>query len=182
MAEEELEQEDGEEQEGEKKPSGGKKKWIIIALVVLLLIGASVGGTLFLLGTFEEPEVSEEDGEVAEQVEETEEPAIQPAIYYPMKPEFTTNYEVRGRQRYMQLHVTLMLRENDVVSSLELHMPALRNAMVMLLRNQDYQELQTAEGKELLRQQALLKIQEVLEHEIGKPGIEQVLFTNLVLQ
>ncbi|MDO3385053.1 flagellar basal body-associated FliL family protein [Gilvimarinus sp. SDUM040013] len=179
MADEELEQEDNEE-EGQEKPSGGKKKWIIIALVVLLLVGASVGGTLFLLGFFDDPEVSAE-GEAVEEVVE-EEPEIQPAIYYPMKPEFTTNYEVRGRQRYMQLHVTLMLRDNTVVTDLELHMPALRNAVVMLLRNQDYEELQTAEGKELLRQQALLKIQDVLEDEIGQPGIEQVLFTNLVLQ
>lgn len=178
MAENELEQEGGEETQDE-KPSSGKKKWIIIALALLLLVVVSVVGTLYLLGSFDEPEAVAE--EASEQTAEAE-PELQPAIYYPMKPEFTTNYTVRGRQRYLQLHVTLMLRDRDVVSALELHMPALRNTMVMLLRNQDYQELQTPEGKELLRQQALLKIQEVLEKEIGKPGIEQVLFTNMVLQ
>ncbi|MBU2887229.1 flagellar basal body-associated FliL family protein [Gilvimarinus agarilyticus] len=177
MAEEDQE---GGEAGAEPKTAGSKKKWIIIALILLLLIGVSVAVTLYLLNGSEDDEELLTD-EVAEEIEE-EAPEIQPAIYYPMKPDFTTNYEVRGRQRYMQLHVTLMLRNNDVVAALELHMPALRNAMVMLLRNQDYQELQTAEGKELLRQQALLKIQQVLEKEIGEPGIEQVLFTNMVLQ
>lgn len=178
MADEELEQDGEEQQEEEGKAKSSKKKWIIIGLAIVLLAGISVAGTLFLLGGDDE---LPEDAEAEELVEE-EVPEVSAAIYYPMKPEFITNYEVRGRQRYMQLSVTLMLRENDVVAGLELHMPALRNAMVMLLRGQDYQELQTAEGKELLRQQSLLKIQEVLQQEIGKPGIEQVLFTNLVLQ
>ncbi|MDO3382587.1 flagellar basal body-associated FliL family protein [Gilvimarinus algae] len=167
--------------EDQEKTGGGKKKWIIIGVVALLLIVVSVVGTLFLLGTFDESEPAAEGEEVAA-AEEAEVPAIQPAIYYPLKPEFVTNYEVRGRQRYMQVEMSFMLRDNDVVAAIELHMPAIRNALVMLMRGQSYEELQTAEGKELLRQQALLKVQEVLQQEIGKPGIEQVLFTNLVLQ
>ena len=61
-------------------------------------------------------------------------------------------------------------------------MPAIRNALVMLLSGQSFETLQTPEGKEALREQALVKIQEVLQQEIGKPGIEQVLFVNFVMQ
>ncbi|WP_020209475.1 flagellar basal body-associated FliL family protein [Gilvimarinus chinensis] len=174
MAENEQEEqqaENGGEQEQPKK----KKKWLILGLILLLLVGLSVAATLYFLGFFSEPETEEV---VAEETPVE----VQAAIYYPLKPEFITNFEVRGRQRFMQVEMTLMLRENDVVPALELHMPAIRNALVMLVRGQSYEALQTPEGKELLRQQALFEIQDVLQQEIGKPGIEQVLFTNLVLQ
>jgi flagellar FliL protein len=61
-------------------------------------------------------------------------------------------------------------------------MPMIRNALVLQFGGQVYADLQTAEGKELLRQQALENIQNLLQQEIGKPGVEQVLFTNFVMQ
>jgi flagellar FliL protein len=169
--------ENAPEAEGDQPAAKSKKKWIILALVVLLLVGLTVAGTLWLLSD------SGSDSEASETSEpEVEEPAVQAAIYYPLKPEFISNYEVRGRQRYLQVEMTLMLRDNSAVKDIELHMPALRNGLVILLRGQIYAELQTPEGKELLRQQALNTVRTVLEKETGKPVVEQVLFTNLVLQ
>lgn len=83
-------------------------------------------------------------------------------------------------------------------------MPAVRNALVLLLSSQNFDDLQTAEGKENLRLDALDIVQEILdqeqldtlmrmpkkerekfEKEHGSdeiPNIEQVLFTNFVMQ
>lgn len=177
------ESEDGATEEAPQAKS--KKKLIIIIVAVLLLVGASVGGTLFALKIFEKPTESAVDGEVVEGEEgeaTEEEKEFQPAIYYPLKPVFIANYTVRGRQRFLQIEMTLMFRENDVATTIDLHAPALRNAIIMLLRGQIYEELQTPEGKELLRQQALLSVQSIVEKETGKPGVEQVLFTNVVMQ
>ncbi len=173
MAEED--QEENEVAEGEQPEKSKKKKWLLLGGVLLLLIAISVAATLYFLGFFSDEETAEQPAE--EPVEE-----VSAAVYYPLKPAFITNFDVRGRQRFMQAELTLMLRDNAVVPALELHMPAIRNALVMLMRGQDYQELQTPEGKELLRQRALLEVQEVLQQEIDSPGVEQVLFTNLVLQ
>jgi len=52
----------------------------------------------------------------------------------------------------------------------------------MLIGGQLYEEIQTAEGKELLRQQCLQELQKIMQEEIGKPGVEQVLYTNFVMQ
>src|SRR5690606_13065258 len=169
------EPEDGEQEA--QAPSKSRRKWWLVGGLMLLLAVLGVVITLFLLGTFSEdgePDESEQASVVA--------PPSSAAIYYPLNPEFISNYDVRGRQRFLKVEMTLMLRESDVISAIELHMPALRNTLVMLLRGQVYEELQTPEGKELLRQRSLLAIQAVLEAEIGKPGIEQVLFTNLVMQ
>src|SRR5690606_14770034 len=133
---------------GEAAPKSPRKWWLIGGLMlVLALLGVAI--TLFLLGTYSADEIPV-DGEQADAAP----PPSQAAIYYPLNPEFISNYDVRGRQRFLKVEMTLMLRETDVISAIELHMPALRNALVMLLRGQVYEELQTPEGKELLRQRS----------------------------
>lgn len=158
-----------------------RKKIMIMALLLVGLIGISVGSTLFLVKLFSEPDAEAVPAEDMANLEPPP-PPKQPAVYYPMQPVFVVNFESQGRQRFLQAELNLMLRDKDVVPALELHMPAIRNSLVMLFSGQIYEDLQTAEGKELLRQQALLSVQEVLQQEIGKPGVEQVLFTNFVMQ
>lgn len=172
MAEEEVAEENNEEQKG----ISNKKRLILFGSLGLLIIAVSVGATLFAIKMMSEP--PEEVPVTAEVVD----PPPPPAIYYPLKPPIIVNFSVRGRQRYLQAELTLMTRENDVISAIELHQPMIRNALVLLIGGQSYAEIQTAEGKELLRQQCLQEIQRLLEQETGKPGIEQVLFTNFVMQ
>lgn len=184
-----AEENDQDENNEEEKPKGSKKKIILFALLVLLLIGISVGGTLVAVKmlTPEPPvELDEEgnpidtDAAAAEEVE-AEKPKL-PAIYFPLKPPLIVNYEARGRQRFLQAEITVMAREDDVIEAIELHMPMIRNSLILLFSGQLYEELQTDEGRELLRQSALVELQSIMEKEIGKPGVEKVLFTNLVMQ
>ncbi|MCV6627202.1 MAG: flagellar basal body-associated FliL family protein, partial [Cellvibrionaceae bacterium] len=132
----------------------------------------------------EEGGEGEEDSEAVEEGEEGA-GAAQPtpaAIYIPLKPPIIVNFEARGRQRFLQAEVTLMVRTDQALSAAELHMPMIRNALVMLFSGQIYEELQTPEGKELARQLALEEVQSMMEREIGEKGVEQVLFTNFVMQ
>lgn len=172
MAEEEVAEENNEEQKG----ISTKKRFILFGLLGLLIIAVSVGATLFAIKMMSEPP---EEVPVAEDLVD---PPPPPAIYYPLKPPIIVNFSVRGRQRFLQAELTLMTRESDVISAIELHQPMIRNALVLLIGGQSYAEIQTAEGKELLRQQCLQEIQRLLKQETGKPGIEQVLFTNFVMQ
>lgn len=168
----------GEEQEeGSEKSPGNKKRLITLILLGLGVIGLSVGGTLMALKFMTPAEEVQADA-----AEEDLPPPVMPAIYYPIKPPIVVNFQVRGRQRFLQAELTLMTREDDVVSEIEKHLPMLRNSLVLLIGGQVYAEIQTAEGKELLRQQCLQELQRLMEAEIGKPGIEQVLFTNFVMQ
>lgn len=176
---------DDNEQQGEAiNPAGGKKKIIVLAVLGVVLIALSVGGTLLAL-KFLGPEtafLAEASTSVDNAAAEEAAPVRKSAIYYPLKPPIIVNFQARGRQRFLQAELTLMARDNDAVEAIELHMPMIRNALVLLFGGQIYEELQTAEGKEILRQEALSSVQGLLEREIGKPGIEQVLFTNFVMQ
>lgn len=177
MAEEDQTEEE-KSQEG-KSEAGSKKKLLLLISIGLAIVGLSVGGTLLALNFLGGP--ASEQVDVPEDTEPAPEP-LPPAIYYPIKPPIIVNFDDRGRQRYLQAELTLMTRDSDIISTIELHMPMIRNGLIMLIGGQLYEDIQTAEGKELLRQQCLQELQRIMEREIGKPGIEQVLFTNFAMQ
>lgn len=174
--------EDDNEQQDQEKPAGGlgnKKKLLLLIGLAVIVAGLSVGGTLAVLSLIggDEPE------QIEEEVVEEEAPVVErAAIYYPLKPPIVVTYEVRGRQRYAQADITLLTRDEQVVATIETHMPMIRDALVMIIGGKIFEEVQTAEGKELLRQECLQELQRLIEKEIGTPGIEQVLFTNFVMQ
>ncbi len=172
-----------------------KKKLFMFIGLGVLLVAISVGATFFVVSKMMGGKKSG-DEEAAASSEAVEEVA-KPAIYFPLKT-FTVNYDVNGRQRFLQAELTLMYRDEAVLKTLELHMPALRNSLVMLLSRQVFDELQTAEGKEKLRTEALAEIQGIIAKETAaaaekseekdakeKPSnanVEQVLFTQFVMQ
>jgi flagellar FliL protein len=164
--------------DGATPPKKSKLKLIIVGvLAALLLIGTSVGVTLFFLGG------KSDDGEHApEHAAEAAAPAKAPAIYEELTPAFVVNFNYQGRQRYMQVTVALMGRDKADMDALKAQMPVLRNRLVMLFSGQDFEGLIKPLGKDMLRQQATAAVQEIAQKEVGKPVVEQVLFTNFVLQ
>lgn len=158
-----------------KDPAGkGKLKLIIIIIVVALLlaIGLSVGATWFLMHSSQskpEPAVAASNVKA-------------PAIFEPMTPAFVVNFNQNGRQRYMQVSITLLARNQGDLDALKVHMPVIRNNLVMLFSGQTFDSLATPIGQEMLRQKATASIQEVAQKEVGKVVVEQLLFTNFVLQ
>jgi len=190
-----------------------KKLFMFIGLAILLVL-ISVGATFFIVSKMMGSKNADADDEATAEVSEAE--AAAPAIYYPLKPNFTVNYDVNGRQRFLQAELTLMYRDPAVLKTLELHMPAVRNGLVMLLSSQVFEELQTLEGKEKLRAAALTTVQDIINKETAalaakskskdnesedekdtkktkgkskekkakppEPNIEQVLFTQFVMQ
>ncbi len=172
------------EGDGEAKVSffAKNKKLLMLVGVALVLVVISVGGTLAVLNILAPPSPEEEVAAAEDGTAEEAKPALKKAIYYPIKPPILVSYDGRGRQRLLQAEITLLTRDNDVIAAIEMHMPMIRNALVLLMGGRTYEEVQTAEGKELLRVACLQELQRLLEKEIGKPGVEQVLFTGLIVQ
>lgn len=162
--------------------AGGKSKLKIIILIVvglILAIGISVGATWFFLHS-SAPKPADPAAEAAANAAKAN--VKQPAIYEPMAPAFVVNFNQNGRQRYMQVSMTLMARDQAALDELKVHMPVIRNNLVMLFSGQSFDTLATPIGEEMLRQKALASVQEVAQKETGKLVVEQLLFTNFVLQ
>ena len=161
--------------EAVKEPAGkGKLKLIlVIVAAVLLAIGLSVGAAWYFMHSAKStPEVAPEAASNLKPV----------AIYEPMAPVFVANFNQNGRQRYMQVSITLLARNQADLDALKVHMPVIRNNLVMLFSAQSFDALATPVGQEMLRQKVTASVQEVSQKELGKVAIEQVLFTNYVLQ
>lgn len=167
-------------QDGEEGKKSGKLKWIIIGVIALLLVvGATAAVTLlFFGGSDAEPTV-----EAIEPVQQTGAPASEaPAIYLALQPAFVVNYRVGSRTRFLQLELSILSRENEALGVIDAHMPVVRNDILLTLQGQDYQALLTDDGKQALANQLTTVVQDIVMRQLGRPGIEKVLFTNFVLQ
>jgi len=184
MAEED-ERELTEEEQAELERKKKRKQRLLLALLGVGLIVVSVGSTLVLLRFLGDPDPKpgeQAEAEAEAQQEAAPEPAQQEAIYYPLTEKLVIDYNVRGRQRFLQVGVSLMFRDNEVNKAIERHLPRIRNDLNLLLKGQEFEQLQTPEGKELVRQDALRRVNAILEEETGEAGVEQVLFTSFVMQ
>jgi len=157
------------------------KKIILIAVGAVLLIGIAGGVALFFLGG-DEPGSAPEgaaDGEVAV-VPAT--PSDKPAIYVGLDPDFVVAFQNPKHARFIKLSIEVMTRDSDVAEAIDIHMPVIRDAVLMIFSAQDEQMLATREGKEQFRAEILAEIQGILKEHTGDPGVEAVYFTNFVMQ
>lgn len=84
--------------------------------------------------------------------------------------------------RYLQVSVSLMTRNSDLVINIVNNKPRLRNNLLMLFSSQLPSELTGAEAIDRLRMKSLETAQAVMEEEIGQPAVEDVFFTSFVIQ
>jgi flagellar FliL protein len=167
-----AEQEDFEIDETAKP--GGKKKLIIIVAALVLLIGGGAAA-YFMMSSSED---DAEDGEAAEEAVEE----VKPAVYQSFDAPLVVNFEKRGPVKLLQADVEVMARDEATIEAFKLHRPMIRNNLMLLLAQQDYQEISTVEGKEKLRQAMLNEINKVLKERGSEQGVEQVFFTKFVMQ
>jgi flagellar FliL protein len=95
--------------------------------------------------------------------------------YYALKPSFVSN--LSGGPKYIRCDIQLMTEEASEIPKIELHTPALRHDILMLIGGRDGNQLKTREGKEDLRQTALASVRSRLEEMTGKAIVNDLYFT-----
>ena len=162
--------------------SGSKLKMIIMVVVGVLLISSlSIFGTWFMLkDKLADPEMPSA-GELP-----MEEPVMSvtqgEAIYHAMQPAFIVNYNSGGKSRFLQVELSVLTRDAAAVEVLILHNPLIRNNLLDVFSTRDITTLGTAEGKQKLADDLTKAIQDVLVIEMGRPGIESVLYRSFIMQ
>jgi flagellar FliL protein len=156
------------------------KKIILIAAGGVLVTGIGVGAALFLLGGEEEVAMNAEGGDVASEAVDTS--SKEPPIYVGLDPDFVVAFQNPKHARFIKASLEVMTRDKDVEDAIKLHMPVIRDSVLMLFSMQNEDELASREGKEQFRAEILAEVQKVIEEHTGNPGVEAVYFTNLVMQ
>ncbi|HEC18557.1 MAG TPA: flagellar basal body protein FliL [Gammaproteobacteria bacterium] len=188
---------DDNEKDGEKKSKGSLvTKILLFGVLPLLTVVVLVMGTLFFAGVLpgggdhggdhaEESADAGDEGDGGDEEGDAEEEGggeAMPAIYIPIDPAFVVNFASQGKARFLQVTVEVMTRDPEMPDKIKLHMPVIRNNLMLLFSSQSYDGVSTLEGKEALREEALEVVQQILEEETGDPGVEAVYFTSFVMQ
>lgn len=162
-----------------------KSKLLIIIGAAVVLLGISGAATLFLTGALSgDQQVAEAaQADKPKAGDKAKEPVAKaPLNYIPLDPPFVVNFAGDTDIRFLQVTVEVGTRDPDMVERIKEQRPAIRNNLVMLFSNQDPYALNTREGKEKLRTDALGEIQKVMKQETGRAGVESVFFTSFVMQ
>lgn len=104
--------------------------------------------------------------------------------YVELKPAFVTNYGVSdtGHMSYVKADVTVRVSSKEAEYATRYHLPALRNSLVLLLSRQDESTVSSSTGRNAIKVEALQELREILEEEEGDAFIDDLMFTQFVVQ
>ena len=158
-------------------PKKGSKKLIliIVGLVVVLLL-AGVGAFLLMQKNMSHQGDEGEDGAepVAQVAEPKAKPKVDPSappIFVPLEP-FIVNLADRESERFAQIGINLQVDDAKVGDQMKLYMPAIRNAILLILSRKTAEDLLTAEGKVQLAGEIQRGAARAMGYEIEEPEPE----------
>lgn len=107
-----------------------------------------------------------------------EEEVVDTYAYYGFEPDIVTNYiSNRKKLGFVKISVELMVKVPEDLIVLEHHDPLLRAAIIEILVAQTEDKVKSLTGKEEIRRECYDTLNRLLEQEIGKPLIVNLLFT-----
>jgi flagellar FliL protein len=150
-----------------------KTLMIIIISVVLLFMGA-VGGGFFILWN-KISQLPQDPATVEEVPVEEEENAIGPLYSLDT---MIVNLADRGGKRYLRVTMALELSDPEAMTTIESRLPQVRDAILMILPTNNYEDVSTTEGKIALRKEIMEKINSLMT----KGQVTNLYFTEFVVQ
>ena len=149
----------------------GKKRLILIIAVVLVLAGAGGGAWYFLKSP---PPAADGKPDTSK--------TAKPPVFVPLEP-FTVNLQHDDLSpQYLQVGLSLKVTDSAVVDTLKLHMPEIRNRVLLLLSSKKASDITTLEGKQALSAELMREISQPIAGSAQAKGIDSVLFTSFVIQ
>lgn len=194
----------------EAKGGKSKKKMLLIGVAATLLTAGGAAGGVYLTGGVTGKE-AKEDPHRPKLVERSDEPSEPPAegeegkaapkegtiavksdrqkvdpkkfeiTYIALEQSFTAN--LADGAGFVQLGISLATYyDGKVVHNIERQAVPIRSAVLMVLSQQDAAVLSTPQGKHMLQRDLTGAINDVLREKEDFGGIDNVYFTNLVIQ
>lgn len=112
-----------------------------------------------------------------------EAPAPSPVeLYLPLDPALVVNFHDDDSIRYLQVGITLMSHEVPAINVAKDADPVIRDALIALFSDSDYEAASTEAGRLKLQAQALVAVRKIVKARLGRPGIDALYFTSFVMQ
>jgi len=151
---------------------GSGKKIIILIVLALAVIGGGGGVAWFLMGNgSEEAHGSQEKAASHEATHDEPGPVVD------LDP-FVLNLADRDVTRYLKMTVKVELDRPEEETDFEKRMPAIRDALLVLLTSKESLNLRTVSGKRRLRDEIRARTNRLMK----KGKITNVFFTDFIIQ
>jgi flagellar FliL protein len=151
--------------------AGSGKKIMMLGLVGVLLLGGGGGAAWFFMGGEKEEESKHakdtHEGEYAEELG----PVVE------LDP-FLLNLADRDEQRFLKVSIKLELDRPEEETDYPKKVPAIRDALLVLLSSKESQLLRTVNGKRRIREEIMIRVNGVM----SKGKIANVFFTDFIIQ
>ena len=145
----------------EQKPAKGKLTLMIVLAVLLLAAGA--GGAWWYLSQIQ-------DGT-----------ASKPPVFVSLET-FTVNLQSEHSDQHLQTNLTLKIGDARTLDLIKLHMPEVRNRILLLLSNKESSQITDIAGNKKLAAELLTEINQPFSEGSTGQIVESVLFTSFVIQ
>lgn len=161
------------QEDGDRKRSLKKLIIMIAAAVILLAVGGGV--TFFLV---------KGDSSKEEKVEHVDEESAVPIekFYFDMGKPIVVDFPKGAAFQHGRITLSMLVEDAETIEVLKKNEPMIRNNLLMLIGAQDAANLNTREGKEILRKAMLDDVTAVLIKMAGKGQISEIFFTSFVMQ
>lgn len=141
----------------------GPKKLIIIIAAAVLLLAVAGGGALFYMKKKAAAAAAAAEAEGGDTTEETHAEAKaehgkgdhKAPVFVPLDP-FTVNLADKDQDKYLQVGLTFEVADAHVGEEIKNYMPAIRNAVLLILSHKSSEELLEVEGKEKMAEEIRL--------------------------
>ncbi len=172
-----AEEKDTQPEQGGKKKS--KLKLIIIILLVLVVLGGGGAAAYFI---FLKPKPAKQAGQQNAAQSQTDAPQTEAVTQigelYPME-SFVVNLADPGGSRYLRVTLQLELTAvKGLKEEIDKRVPQIRDAIITILSSKRYEEINSAQGKMIMKQQIMRRINSLL----ASGQIANVYVTEFVIQ
>lgn len=148
-------------------PATKSKKMLIIGIVVALIaIGGGVAAYLMMQHKPKHEEAKEE---------------AKVSVFLPLET-FTVNLQADPDEQYLQVEMTLQVSEEKDTEIIKLHMPELRNRILLLLSSKKSSEIASMEGKQMLSNEIIKQVKLPFSGSKNTQKLTGVFFTSFVIQ
>lgn len=112
-----------------------------------------------------------------------EDAAALPATQYIyFEPAFVVNFGSTGRMRYIRTELALKVTSTTAAGKVSQHKPYIRHTLVMFLSKQEADVLNSSQGRENLRREALEEVRRTMNKLEGSPMVDDLFFNTFVVQ
>lgn len=164
---------------GEAAPPHSKTRSLSKILFLLALTLAAAGGGWYFLQDQQPAPAAKTRG--AKAAAAKHDPS-KPPVFVNLEPFVVNLLHADSSPQYLQVGLSLKVADEDLVDAIKLHMPEIRNRVLLLLSGKTAGEISTPDGKKTLATDLAREIVHPLAGRAPKRALESVLFTSFVIQ